>query len=158
MIGSNIDKKTDFGQEIYHEVVNYKNYLNSVEKERFAALYDTNPNVFRKDSVFGYVFGISDKWTNKFEVNEFNNLFRIINNENNDTQLKDFEARNPNKPASYTNLMLKPDLDLLNKLITDGNLKMFGNNYNELIVDLKITDLTKSYIPLQRAIFKQLIS
>ena len=60
-------KRTDYGMEKYAEVKGFKDFLQSVEKDRIEQMVEEYPNYFYDILPFTYVFGISDKWIKKFE-------------------------------------------------------------------------------------------
>ena len=60
-------KRTQFGLEKYAEVKGFKDFLNSVEKDRIEQMVEQYPNYFYDILPYTYVFGISDKWIKKFE-------------------------------------------------------------------------------------------
>lgn len=75
IISSHIDKKTDYGIKIYQEIVGFKNYLNTVERSRLEKIFNENPSVFRNILSYGFVLGISKKWTNSIDDTIFNGIF-----------------------------------------------------------------------------------
>ena len=46
----------------------FKNFLETVEKEKLEALVIDNPTYFYDILPYTYVLGVSDKWINKFET------------------------------------------------------------------------------------------
>ena len=60
-------KRTKYGLEMYAKAEGFRQFLDSVEKERIEKMVEENPNFFYDVLPYTYVFGISDKWIKKFE-------------------------------------------------------------------------------------------
>ncbi len=60
-------KRTKFGLEMFAKTEGFRQFLESVEKERIEKMVEENPNYFYDVLPYTYVFGISDKWIKKFE-------------------------------------------------------------------------------------------
>lgn len=63
----NFRKRTELGNVLYGKIKGFKNFLETVEKDKLNALVEENPNYFYDILPYTYVFGISDKWIKKFE-------------------------------------------------------------------------------------------
>ncbi len=63
----NFRKRTELGNALYGKIKGFKNFLETVEKDKLNALVEENPNYFYDILPYTYVFGISDKWIKKFE-------------------------------------------------------------------------------------------
>ncbi len=63
-----LPKRTEYGNEMLGKVKGFKNFLETVEKEKLEALVMENPNYFYDILPFTYVLGVSDKWIKKFET------------------------------------------------------------------------------------------
>ena len=62
-----LPKRTKYGNEMLGKLKGFKNFLETVEKERLEALVMQNPNYFYDILPYTYVLGVSDKWIKKFE-------------------------------------------------------------------------------------------
>ena len=62
-----LPKRTKYGNEMLGKLKGFKNFLETVEKERLKALVMQNPNYFYDILPYTYVLGVSDKWIKKFE-------------------------------------------------------------------------------------------
>lgn len=62
-----LPKRTKYGNEMLGKLRGFKNFLETVEKERLEALVMQNPNYFYDVLPYTYVLGVSDKWIKKFE-------------------------------------------------------------------------------------------
>ncbi len=60
-------KRTKYGLEMYAKTEGFRQFLESVEKDRIEKMVEENPNCFYDILPFTYTFGISDKWIEKFE-------------------------------------------------------------------------------------------
>lgn len=60
-------RRTELGNVLYGKIKGFKNFLETVEKDKLNALVEENPNYFYDILPYTYVFGISDKWIKKFE-------------------------------------------------------------------------------------------
>lgn len=63
----NLMKRTELGSTLYGKIKGFKNFLETVEKDKLNTLVEENPNYFYDILPYTYVFGISDKWIKKFE-------------------------------------------------------------------------------------------
>lgn len=61
-------KRTKYGNEMLGKIRGFKNFLETVEKEKLESLVMQNPNYFYDILPYTYVLGISDKWIKKFET------------------------------------------------------------------------------------------
>ena len=62
-----LPKRTKYGNEMLGKLKGFKNFLETVEKEKLESLVMVNPNYFYDILPYTYVLGISDKWIKKFE-------------------------------------------------------------------------------------------
>mgnify|MGYP002520544337 CR=1 FL=1 len=62
-----LPKRTKYGNEILGKIRGFKNFLETVEKDKLEALVEKNPTYFYDILPYTYVLGISDKWIKKFE-------------------------------------------------------------------------------------------
>ena len=62
-----LPKRTKYGNEMLGKLKGFKNFLETVEKEKLESMVLENPNYFYDILPFSYVLGISDKWIEKFE-------------------------------------------------------------------------------------------
>ena len=62
-----LPKRTKYGNEMLGKLKGFKNFLETVEKERLKALVMQNSNYFYDILPYTYVLGVSDKWIKKFE-------------------------------------------------------------------------------------------
>lgn len=61
-------KRTPYGNEILGKLRGFKNFLETVEKEKLEAMVMQNPSYFYDILPYTYVLGVSDKWIRKFET------------------------------------------------------------------------------------------
>ena len=61
-------KRTPYGNEILGKLRGFKNFLETVEKEKLEAMVMQNPSYFYDILPYTYVLGVSDKWIKKFET------------------------------------------------------------------------------------------
>ena len=62
-----LPKRTKYGNEMLGKIKGFKNFLETVEKEKLELLVMQNPNYFYDILPYTYVLGVSDKWIKKFE-------------------------------------------------------------------------------------------
>ena len=62
-----LPKRTKYGNEMLGKLKGFKNFLETVEKDKLESLVMDNPNYFYDILPYTYVLGISDKWIKKFE-------------------------------------------------------------------------------------------
>ena len=62
-----LPKRTKYGNEILGKISGFKNFLETVEKDKLEALVEEHPTYFYDILPYTYVLGISDKWIKKFE-------------------------------------------------------------------------------------------
>ncbi len=62
-----LPKRTKYGNEILGKIRGFKNFLETVEKDKLESLVEKNPTYFYDILPYTYVLGISDKWIKKFE-------------------------------------------------------------------------------------------
>ncbi len=63
-----LPKRTKYGNEMLGKLKGFKNFLETVEKEKLELLVMQNPNYFYDILPYTYVLGVSDKWIKKFET------------------------------------------------------------------------------------------
>ena len=63
-----LPKRTKYGNEMLGKIKGFKNFLETVEKEKLELLVMQNPNYFYDILPYTYVLGVSDKWIKKFET------------------------------------------------------------------------------------------
>lgn len=63
-----LPKRNKFGNQELGQVLGFKKFLETVEAERVKALIDENPNYCFDVLPYLYVFGLSNKWLNKFSL------------------------------------------------------------------------------------------
>ncbi len=68
ILNNNLVKKTKYGNELYGKIKGFKNFLETVEKEKLEELVMENPKYFYDILPYTYVLEISDKWIEKFET------------------------------------------------------------------------------------------
>lgn len=73
VIGMNVcliylPKRTKYGSEMLGKLKGFKNFMETVEKEKIEKMVLENPNYFYDILPFAYVLDVSDKWIKKFEV------------------------------------------------------------------------------------------
>lgn len=62
-----LPKRTPYGNEILGKIKGFKNFLETVEKEKLEAMVTQDPTYFYNILPYTYVLGVSDKWIKKFE-------------------------------------------------------------------------------------------
>ena len=62
-----LPKRTPYGNEMLGKLRGFKNFLETVEKEKLEAMVMQDPTYFYNILPYTYVLGISDKWIKKFE-------------------------------------------------------------------------------------------
>lgn len=62
-----LQKRTTYGKEMLGKLKGFKNFLETVEKEKLESLVMKNPSYFYDILPYTYVLGVSDKWIKKFE-------------------------------------------------------------------------------------------
>ena len=62
-----LPKRTKYGNEMLGKLKGFKNFLETVEKDKLESLVMGNPNYFYDILPYTYVLGVSDKWIKKFE-------------------------------------------------------------------------------------------
>ena len=63
-----LPKRTVYGNEILGKILGFRNFLETVEKDKLETLVMENPTYFYDILPFTYVLGVSDKWISKFET------------------------------------------------------------------------------------------
>lgn len=59
-------KRTKEGSRIYGEILGFRNFLMTAEKDRLDMLFDENPNYYYDILPYTYVLEVSDKWVGRF--------------------------------------------------------------------------------------------
>ncbi len=62
-----LPKRTKYGNEMLGKLIGFKNFLETVEKDKLESLVTQNPNYFYDILPYTYVLGVSDIWIKKFE-------------------------------------------------------------------------------------------
>ena len=62
-----IDKRTDYGIDLYGRIKGFRNYLITAERQHLIALVDQDPSYFYKILPYTYVLGVTDAWVEQFE-------------------------------------------------------------------------------------------
>lgn len=62
-----LPKRTKYGNVMLGKLRGFKNFLETVEKEKLEIMVMQNPNYFYDILPYSYVLGVSDKWIKKFE-------------------------------------------------------------------------------------------
>ena len=62
-----IDKRTDYGIELYGRIKGFRNYLITAEKPHLVALVKQDPSYFYKILPYTYVLNVTDAWVDQFE-------------------------------------------------------------------------------------------
>lgn len=60
-------KRTSYGNEILGKIKGFKNFLETVEKDKLETMVFSNPTYFYDILPYTYVLGVSNKWIKKFE-------------------------------------------------------------------------------------------
>ncbi len=60
-------RRTLFGEELIGRIKGFRNYLETVEKDKLEKLVEENPNYFYDILPFAYVLNVTKKWIKKFE-------------------------------------------------------------------------------------------
>ena len=63
-----LPKRTKYGTEMLGKIKGFKNFLNTVEKDKLEAMVLENPTYFYDILPYTYVLGISNTWIKKFEA------------------------------------------------------------------------------------------
>ncbi len=63
-----LSKRTKYGNKMLGKLRGFKNFLETVEKDKLESLVVQNPNYFYDILPYTYVLGVSDKWIKKFET------------------------------------------------------------------------------------------
>lgn len=66
-ISNGISNRTLYGSMMLHKIVSYKNYLSNVDNYIVIDEYVKNKNLYYDVLPYTYVFGISDRWTERFK-------------------------------------------------------------------------------------------
>jgi uncharacterized membrane protein YgcG len=59
-------KKTDYYVEVLGRIRGFKNFIRTAEMDKLNLLFDEDPEYFYNILPYAWVFGLSDKWTEKF--------------------------------------------------------------------------------------------
>lgn len=63
-----LPKRTPYGNEMLGKLRGFKNFLETVEKDKLEAMVMKDPTYFYNILPYTYVLGVSDKWIKKFET------------------------------------------------------------------------------------------
>lgn len=61
-------KRTTYGNKMLTKIKGFKNYLETVEKDKLETLVMQDSEYFYNILPYAYVLGVSDTWINKFET------------------------------------------------------------------------------------------
>ncbi len=64
----NMPKRSNYGNQMKGRIKGFRNFLETVEKDKLEQMVEKNPTYFYDILPFTYVLGISDIWINKFET------------------------------------------------------------------------------------------
>lgn len=139
LIASNIDKKSSEGIRAYQEITGFKNYLDKAERPMMEQLFLDSPSVFRKVVSFGFVLGVSKKWTRDFDMSVFNGIFTAAYGYSDDGSESSHKTDAERKAAAEKfRKMTHEDraniqnmMDGFNKMIEANDLNLFGRIYKE---------------------------
>lgn len=67
VFGFLMKKKTKKGTEVYYSLLGFKEFIQTVEKDRLATFLKQDPNYFDKVLPFAIVFNVADKWKDKLK-------------------------------------------------------------------------------------------
>lgn len=67
-------RKTEYGEKITAQILGFRNFLVTAEKEKLEMLVSENPNYFYNILPYTYVLNVSKKWIKKFEKIPMPNL------------------------------------------------------------------------------------
>lgn len=72
-------KRTVYGTKIYGEIKGFKNYIEYAKEEDIRARLEENDHYFYDVLPYAYIFGLDDKWMEKFEklsieIHDFNGI------------------------------------------------------------------------------------
>ncbi|MGL5694878.1 MAG: DUF2207 family protein [Peptostreptococcaceae bacterium] len=62
-----IPRRSDYGREILEQIIGFRNFVETAEKDRLEALLEEDPEYFYNTLPYAQVLGITKKWTEKFE-------------------------------------------------------------------------------------------
>jgi uncharacterized membrane protein YgcG len=62
-----LQKRTDYYNDILGRIRGFKNFIETAEMEKLKLLFDEDPQYFYNILPYAWVFGLSDKWSEKFE-------------------------------------------------------------------------------------------
>ena len=62
-----LPKRTPYGNEILSKINGFKNFLETVEKDKLETMVMQDPTYFYNILPYTYVLGVSDKWIKNFE-------------------------------------------------------------------------------------------
>ena len=63
-----LPKRSQYGNEMLGKIKGFKNYLETVEKDKLENMVMQDPSYFYNILPYTYVLGVSDKWIKKFEA------------------------------------------------------------------------------------------
>ncbi len=61
-------KRSEEGNRIYGEVLGFKHFIETAEKDRLEMLVEENPHYFYDILPYAYILNITDKWAKRFET------------------------------------------------------------------------------------------
>jgi hypothetical protein len=66
-ISFHVQRKTDYYSILLGRIKGFKNFIKTAEMDRLRVLFDDDPEYFYHILPYAWVFGLSDKWAEKFE-------------------------------------------------------------------------------------------
>lgn len=62
-----IDKRTEYGQKMFEEVLGYREFIDKVSMDELKLMIDKDPEIYYKVLSYAIVLGLENKWAKKFE-------------------------------------------------------------------------------------------
>ncbi|MGX9419115.1 DUF2207 domain-containing protein [Vibrio sp. WJH972] len=62
-----MSRRTRYGDKVLEQVLGFKEFIKTAEKDKLEALFESNPSYFYNILPYAMVFGLSDKWSTHFE-------------------------------------------------------------------------------------------
>jgi uncharacterized membrane protein YgcG len=63
-----IARKSDYYSDVLGKIKGFKNFIKTAEMDKLKAIFDEDPAYFYNILPYAWVFGLSDKWSEKFEI------------------------------------------------------------------------------------------
>ncbi len=93
-------RRTKKGEELIAKVNGFRNFLDTVEKEKLEALVEENPYYFYNILPYTYVLNLSKKWIEKFEGINMPEPYMGTYNIRDESSFYDLSSNIPSAPAS----------------------------------------------------------